>query len=116
MIYKFRAWNRSDLLAGHKLKFVQRTIDEELYFCLENDEEFRYSFSSVFEDDNWIVEQFTGVHDCNETEIYLGDIVRHDVMGIQEVVFSCGRFQLKIGTHFNEYARYEVMGNKYEYI
>lgn len=113
MIYKFRAWNRSDLLAGHKLKFVQRTIDEELYFCLENDEEFRYSFSSVFEDDNWIVEQFTGVYDCDGVEIYLGDMVKHEVMGIQEVVFYNGRFQLRIGTHFNKYSKYKVVGDRY---
>jgi hypothetical protein len=64
---------------------------------------------------NYIIEYCSGVKDSNGTDIYVGDIMKHKVMGEQAVVFSCGKFQLKNGTYFvKQQADWPIIGNIHE--
>jgi len=78
---KFRAWN---------------TITERYHYNIQNvhDEEFSDSFQNILDDDELIVEEFTGLKDKNGVEIYDGDIVQYgeDKDFIFVVIFKYGCF------------------------
>lgn len=78
---KFRAWN---------------TITERYHYNIQNvhDEEFSDSFQNILDDDELIVEEFTGLKDKNGVEIYEGDIVQYgeDKDFIFVVIFKYGCF------------------------
>lgn len=73
---KFRAWYKHD---NPPLKFEQETKEGEYCRLVYRDGEFEYPYSieAIMCDNDWIVEQFTGLADKNGKEIYEGDIVKN---------------------------------------
>lgn len=77
---KFRVWNYTEE------KFI---INEDVKTTIEMVEFFRYSTSAI-------MQQFTGLYDKHNKEIYEGDIVKFDDGEIVEIVFFCGAFMPKL--------------------
>ena len=70
---KFRAWNESK----KEMEYI-----DDLYWFEENQV---HSAADQLNDYDWKIQQFTGIKDCNGTEIYEGDLVDFEVMiGYQE--------------------------------
>ena len=104
---KLRVWNYTEK------KFI---INEDVKTTIQMVEFFRYSTSAI-------MQQYTGLKDCNSKEIYEGDIIRFPYNGFflkGEVVFDNGGFELK-GVDYGEHFRLieivhlcEVIGNVFE--
>jgi uncharacterized phage protein (TIGR01671 family) len=123
---KFRAWDTENKVMIYDIQNAydghgSATIEEHCGCCC--------SFNSFLDVENYIVEQFTGLHDKNRKEIYEGDIVRAFIIGHplgsytsnEVVVFECGCFFLKLDVGrstatlggFNS-TEIEIIGNIHE--
>jgi hypothetical protein len=100
--FKFRAWYKPDIEMGKPMKFVQAYYDDQLWFIYEEDLKnkmkyaFEYPFESIFSDDDWIVEQFTGLVDINNVEIYEGDIFKGGEYKWGYVKYTDGEFTINL--------------------
>ena len=119
--FKFRAWNKA------KKELVYGAEQTDFYLGgIAN----KNSFFDLLNDDNYIVEQCTGIKDKNDTLIYEGDIVRVSADALcmssicngklAEVRWDEG-FGITFYFHFinsadlwNECADYEIVGNIHE--
>ncbi len=83
----FRAWYKNE-----PYKFVQKTIKDEIFFVMQDDDDCRYPFYIPFIDSDWIVEQYTG-EKCYVTgsDLYEGDIMERN-LELFVIEFSHGEF------------------------
>jgi len=126
---KFRAWYTPDFeTVEGAMKFVQIENDDGLWFMWEKDHDFRYEFQFPFIDDDWIIEQYTGINDMNGIEIYEGDLIKTNTRSLMIVTWADGSFKYNYYNGWiliaidnsiqwnlkaeNKY--YEIVGNIYE--
>ncbi|MGR8809998.1 YopX family protein [Leuconostoc citreum] len=114
---KFRAWDINNKKYHYD---VQNTYDENI----------GDSFQDILDNENLIVEQDTGLKDCNNVSICEGDIVKlysetHDIFGFEitkqqtgRIYFVDGAFFISGGTGDDPIYAYEgeleVIGNIHE--
>jgi hypothetical protein len=108
---KFRAWN-----------IVQKRWEKKLglYFDDGKIGDFSDCFHNEEDSSSYVVQQFTGLQDYKNNDLYEGDIVLLDAVEKLEIIFYEGSFMLK--DRYGDYPRFlgpvnyccELIGNIFE--
>lgn len=133
--FKFRAWDKT---RGYMERFSGQKVGIEYAFGEFNVSTGYDSYDSPTygePKEDWVIQQFTGLHDRNGVEIYEGDIIRlttvkprwpddeeaPTVKRIMKIDFHSGAFWMSGGGlstclhfHYNDDSR-EVIGNIYQH-
>lgn len=127
---KFRAWDKVHECYLYDVQDAYDTLSGCVkYEDGENADYDEDCFAGFLDNEQYIVEQYTGLHDKNGREIYEGDIIathpksRYEApkSGVVQFGGSCPSFRYKTedGKEYdiwssNAYRTYEVIGNIFE--
>lgn len=112
---KFRIWDKREQ-KFEASRDMALSKNGDLYYI-------RSAGNELLEVDNeyYIIQQYTGLKDKNNKEIYEGDILRYINLIIGQVIFAFGSYQVKTLENLNfglddicYHCTIEIIGNIYE--